>query len=169
MDQLTAMRLFVRVVQTGSFTAVARESGVSQASVSKGLAALEAKLGTRLLNRTSRKISLTEVGTDYYERCLPILLEVDEAESAVSRRRDKAHKRAGRTDLDPHVDLDDDETDDASYRRRRGSKRKARQSQPIEDEYDADEDESPGTRKLSKSERKRLRKLKARQRQMGLG
>ena len=84
MDQLTSMRLFVRVVQTGSFTMAARESGISQSSVSKSLAALEGKLGTRLLSRTSRKFSLTEAGSDYYERCLPILLEVDEAEAAVT-------------------------------------------------------------------------------------
>lgn len=84
MDQLTSMRIFARVVQTGNFTAVARESGISQSSVSKHLAALEAKLGTRLLNRTSRKFSLTEVGSNYYERCLPILMEVDEAQAAVT-------------------------------------------------------------------------------------
>jgi DNA-binding transcriptional LysR family regulator len=84
MDQLTSMRLFVRVVQTGSFTTAARESGISQSSVSKRLAALEAKLGTRLLSRTSRKFSLTEVGCDYYERCLLILMEVDEAEAVVT-------------------------------------------------------------------------------------
>jgi len=83
MEQLTAMRMFTRVVQTGSFSAVAREMGVSQSSVSKNLASLEAKLGTRLLTRTSRKLSLTEVGSDYFERCLPILLEVDEAEASV--------------------------------------------------------------------------------------
>lgn len=84
MDQLTSMRLFVRVVQTGSFTGVARESGFSQSSVSKHLAALEAVLGTRLLSRTSRKLSLTEVGSEYYERCLNILADVDEAQSAAT-------------------------------------------------------------------------------------
>ena len=83
MEQITAMRFFTRVVQTGSFSAVARELGVSQSSVSKNLAALEAKLGTRLLARTSRKLNLTEVGCDYYERCLPILIEIDEAEANV--------------------------------------------------------------------------------------
>jgi len=83
MEQITAMRLFTRVVQTGSFSAVARESGISQSSVSKNLAALEAKLGARLLARTSRKLKLTEVGCDYYERCLPILMEIDEAEATV--------------------------------------------------------------------------------------
>jgi len=84
MDQLTSMRLFVRVVQTGSFTAVARESGISQSSVSKRLAALEAKLGTRLLSRSSRKFSLTESGSDYYERSVLILMDVDEAQAAVT-------------------------------------------------------------------------------------
>ncbi len=83
MEQITAMRLFTRVVQTGSFSVVARESGISQSSVSKNLAALEAKLGARLLARTSRKLNLTEVGCDYYERCLPILMEIDEAEATV--------------------------------------------------------------------------------------
>jgi len=83
MEQITAMRLFTRVVQTGSFSAVARESGISQSSVSKNLAALEAKLGARLLARSSRKLNLTEVGCDYYERCLPILMEIDEAEATV--------------------------------------------------------------------------------------
>ena len=83
MEQITAMKLFTRVVQTGSFSAVARESGISQSSVSKNLAALEAKLGARLLARTSRKLNLTEVGCDYYERCLPILMEIDEAEATV--------------------------------------------------------------------------------------
>ena len=78
------MRLFIRVVQTGSFTTVARESGMSQSSVSKRLAALEAKLGTRLLSRTSRRVGLTEVGSDYYERCLLILMAVDEAQTAVT-------------------------------------------------------------------------------------
>ncbi len=84
MDQLDAMRVFTRLVQTGSFSEVARETGISQSSVSKRLASLEAKLGTRLLARTSRKLRLTEVGSDYYERCLQILIEVDESEASVS-------------------------------------------------------------------------------------
>lgn len=83
MDQLTAMRIFVRLVQSGSFSEVARELGVSQSSVSKRLASLEEKLGARLLTRTSRKLHLTEVGGDYFERCLQILMDVDESESSV--------------------------------------------------------------------------------------
>ncbi len=82
MEQLTAMRMFTRLVQTGSFSAVAREAGVSQSSVSKRLAALEAKLGARLLARTSRKLSMTDVGSDYYERCVPILMEIDRRKDA---------------------------------------------------------------------------------------
>lgn len=77
------MRIFARLVQTGSFSAVARELGIGQSTVSKRLASLETKLGTRLIARTSRTFSLTEVGSDYYERCLPILMEVDEAEASV--------------------------------------------------------------------------------------
>jgi len=76
------MRIFTRLVQTGSFSAVAREMSIGQSTVSKRLAALEVKLGTRLLARTSRKLHVTEVGSDYYERCLPILMEVDEAEAS---------------------------------------------------------------------------------------
>jgi len=58
-DQITAMRIFTRLVQTGSFSAVAREMSIGQSTVSKRLAALEVKLGTRLLARTSRKLHVT--------------------------------------------------------------------------------------------------------------
>ncbi|MEC6830450.1 LysR family transcriptional regulator [Photobacterium toruni] len=81
MDQLGAMRAFVLVVQTGSFSAAAREQGTSQATMSKKVAALEALLGVKLLSRTSRELSLTEVGQDYVHRCVSILGELDEAES----------------------------------------------------------------------------------------
>lgn len=75
------MRAFVLVVQTGSFSAAAREQGTSQATMSKKVAALEALLGVKLLSRTSRELSLTEVGQDYVHRCVSILGELDEAES----------------------------------------------------------------------------------------
>ena len=83
MDQLIAMRTFVRVVQTGNFSAAAREQNSSQANVSKRVAALESLLGVKLLTRTSRELSLTEMGSDYYEKCLAILAELDEADAAV--------------------------------------------------------------------------------------
>lgn len=81
MDQLGAIRAFVLVVQTGSFSAAGREQGTSQATISKKVAALEALMGVKLLTRTSRELSLTEVGQEYFQRCVSILSELDEAES----------------------------------------------------------------------------------------
>lgn len=83
MDQLIAMRTFVKVVQTGNFSAAAREQNSSQANVSKRVAALESLLGVKLLTRTSRELSLTAMGSEYYEKCLAILAELDEADAAV--------------------------------------------------------------------------------------
>ncbi len=81
MDQLTAMRLFVRIVETGSFSAVGREMNMTQPTVSKQLTALERQLKTRLLNRSTRQLSLTEPGASYYESCKRILASVSEAEA----------------------------------------------------------------------------------------
>ncbi len=83
MDQLGAMRAFVRVVQTGSFSAVGRELNTTQATISKKVAALEAKLGVKLLTRSSRDISLTQAGADYYEQTVVVLAELDEVEARV--------------------------------------------------------------------------------------
>ncbi|GAA4650777.1 LysR family transcriptional regulator [Kistimonas scapharcae] len=81
MDQLNAMRAFVRVIQSGGFSAAARDHNTSQATMSKQVAALEARLGVKLLTRSSRDHSLTQVGAEYYEKCLDILNELDEADS----------------------------------------------------------------------------------------
>lgn len=83
MDRLEAMRLFVRVVQSGSFSAVAREAGMGQPSVSKQIAQLEAHLGAQLLRRTSRSMTVTEAGQAYYEAALRIIDDLDAAESLV--------------------------------------------------------------------------------------
>lgn len=83
MDQLGAMRVFLRVIQTGSFSAAAREQNSSQATISKKVAALEDKLGVKLLTRTSRELSLTQAGQEYYEHCLNIVQEIDEVEASV--------------------------------------------------------------------------------------
>jgi DNA-binding transcriptional LysR family regulator len=83
MDKLEAMRSFVRVVQTGSFSVVAREENTSQATISKRVAALENSLGAKLLTRSSRNHTMTEIGQSYYERCLAILDDVEEAEEQV--------------------------------------------------------------------------------------
>lgn len=84
MDRFHLMQLFVRIVESGSFSAVAREMNMIQPTVSKQLTALEEKLGVRLLNRTTRRLSLTDAGREYYQRCKRILDEVQELESEVS-------------------------------------------------------------------------------------
>lgn len=84
MDRLAAMEMFVRVVGEKSFSGAARQLGVSKSVVSKAVAELEDHLGAQLLNRTTRQMSLTEVGQAYHERCLAILEQVDETEQLVS-------------------------------------------------------------------------------------
>lgn len=79
------MAVFAKVVESGSLSAAARTLGVSLASVSRQLAALEEKLGARLLSRTTRRLSLTEGGRAYYARCKRILGDVEEAEAEVSQ------------------------------------------------------------------------------------
>jgi DNA-binding transcriptional LysR family regulator len=80
MDRLTSMEVFVRTVELGSLAKAADASGLSAGMVGKHLRALESRLGTRLLHRTTRKIALTGVGRTYYERCRRIMADVDEAE-----------------------------------------------------------------------------------------
>jgi LysR family transcriptional regulator for bpeEF and oprC len=83
MDQIAAMRMFVRVVESGSFSAVARETGVGQPAVSKQITALEAHLGTQLLRRTSRSLSLTDTGQDFHEAAVRLLDDLAAAEARV--------------------------------------------------------------------------------------
>ena len=81
------MLVFTKVVQAGSLSAAARELGVSTAVVSRTLSGLEARLGVRLINRTTRSLHLTDEGASYYETCQRILAEIDEADAAVTSRR----------------------------------------------------------------------------------
>ena len=83
MDRLSAMNMFIRVVETGSFSAVAKELSSTQPTVSKNIAELESWLGAKLLNRSTRSLRLTETGADYYERCVAILQDVEDAEQNV--------------------------------------------------------------------------------------
>lgn len=83
MDRLTAMQTFVRVVESGSFSAVARESQATQSAVSKQVAALERALGARLLSRTTRSLALTEEGERYFEQARRLVAEIAEAESSL--------------------------------------------------------------------------------------
>lgn len=82
MDRLAAMQAFVQVVEAGSFVRAAEKLGASTSSTSRLIADLEAHLGARLLNRTTRRLSLTETGQAYYERCVQLLADVGEAEAA---------------------------------------------------------------------------------------
>lgn len=87
MDRLQAMHTFVRVVEAGSFSAVAREAATTQSAVSKQVAALERHLGARLLARTTRSLSLTDEGERYFEQTRRLVAEVAEAEASVRRNR----------------------------------------------------------------------------------
>lgn len=83
MDRLQALRSFAKVVELGSFARAAERLSVSTSAVSRQVAELEATLEVRLLNRTTRKLSLTEAGQAYYERCVQLLADLDEADASV--------------------------------------------------------------------------------------
>jgi DNA-binding transcriptional LysR family regulator len=84
MDRLTSLTVFTRVIDSGGFAAAAQRLGTSSTMVSNHIQALENRLGVRLLNRTTRKMSLTDVGRAYYERCTQILADLEEADQAAS-------------------------------------------------------------------------------------
>lgn len=92
MDRLQLMETFVRVVETGNFSAVARERLTTQSSISKQVQALETHLGAKLLVRSTRSHSLTEAGQLYYERCRQVLDTLEEARIEVHRAE---HEIAG--------------------------------------------------------------------------
>ncbi len=85
MDRFTAMQVFVRVVEDGSFAKAATRLGISTSACSRHIADLEARLDVRLLNRTTRRLSLTESGQDFYERSVQVLADLDEAEQMATR------------------------------------------------------------------------------------
>lgn len=84
MDRLTEMEAFLRVVEQGGFTEAAKKLGLSKSAVSKHVSALEARLGARLLNRTTRRVSPTEIGLAFFDRVSRLLAEAGEAESMVT-------------------------------------------------------------------------------------
>src|ERR1043165_552923 len=86
-DSLAEMAVFSRVVAAGSLSSAARELGLSPAVVSRRLAALEQRLGVRLINRTTRSLHLTDEGATYYETCARLLAEIEEADAAVAAGR----------------------------------------------------------------------------------
>lgn len=83
MDSLNGIQAFARVVDVGSFTGAAAALGQTKSSISKQVAKLEDRLGARLLNRTTRRMSPTEIGLAFYERCQRIIAELDDAERSV--------------------------------------------------------------------------------------
>lgn len=85
MDRLGAMQVFAQVVESGSFAKAAARLGLSTSAASRHIAELEGHLQTRLLNRTTRRVSLTETGRAYYERAVQVLADLDEAEQEASR------------------------------------------------------------------------------------
>jgi DNA-binding transcriptional LysR family regulator len=84
MDRLASIAAFVRVAEIGGFSTAARSLNTSTTTVSDQVRALENALGVRLLNRTTRRVSLTEIGRDYYERCSQILQDLTEADEAAT-------------------------------------------------------------------------------------
>lgn len=89
MDVMSSMAVFRRVVEAKNFSAVARETNMSQSTVSKHIASLEERLGTKLLNRSTRSLKLTEAGKEYYHHCIRILNDFQEAEASVGKGKIK--------------------------------------------------------------------------------
>lgn len=107
-DRFRAIEIFVRVVETASFTRAAHQLAVPRSTVSTVIQGLEARLGSRLLNRTTRHVTVTADGEAYYERCLRLLADLEEAETAVrgsaepsGRLRIDVPSRVGRLVLAP--------------------------------------------------------------------
>lgn len=84
MDRLTEMEAFATVVDQGGFTDAAKKMGISKSAVSKHISSLEARLGARLLNRTTRRVSATEIGLAYYDRARRVLSDAGEADALVA-------------------------------------------------------------------------------------
>ena len=82
MDRFSEMEAFVRVVESGGFTEAARRAGVSKSAISKQVSSLEQRLGARLLDRTTRRVTPTEIGLAYYDRATRALSEAEEADAA---------------------------------------------------------------------------------------
>ena len=89
MDRVTGIALFIRVVETGSFSKAAVETGITQPTATKAVAAMEQRLGVRLLHRSTRGVTLTEVGALYYEKCKLIAREIEEADNLATLLQSK--------------------------------------------------------------------------------
>ena len=89
MDRITGVQLFIRVVESGSFSKAAAEFGITQPTATKALAAIEQRLGARLLHRSTRGVTPTELGALYYDKCKVIAREIDEADNLVSLQQSR--------------------------------------------------------------------------------
>lgn len=89
MDRLKAMSVFLSIVDTGNFTQAAKQLNIPLASVSYHISSLEKALGTRLLNRTTRKVTVTDPGRNYAKRCRYILAEIQEAENMLANLKNE--------------------------------------------------------------------------------
>ncbi|MBO6814209.1 MAG: LysR family transcriptional regulator [Rhizobiaceae bacterium] len=111
MNRFDDLEVFAKIVSEGSMSGAAREMGLSPAVISKRMQRLEQRLGTRLLNRTTRQISLTEAGEGFYERIIAVLAGLEEAEGFVARRSSDARgllkisapTSFGRMHIAPHL------------------------------------------------------------------
>lgn len=86
MMNLNDLRFFVQAVESGGFTSAARQLGVPKSTVSKRVAELETGLGVRLIHRTSRSFTLSDLGRDFYDHARAALIEAESAEGVVRRR-----------------------------------------------------------------------------------
>lgn len=93
MDKFTALTVFARVVEHGGFTAAAKKLGTSPSAITKTIARLEDELGTQLFNRTTRRLRPTDYGQEFYQRCIHILADLEDAEAALKRGNTAARGR----------------------------------------------------------------------------
>jgi DNA-binding transcriptional LysR family regulator len=111
MDKLLALKLFVETVRCGGYSSAARKLGISTSSVTRQVAGLESELGASLLNRTTRNMSVTVAGQNYFEKAVAILEAIDEADAVVTDRGSEAQGRLrasvpvefGRRIIAPHL------------------------------------------------------------------
>ena len=93
MDRVQGISLFIRVVETGSFSKAAEDLGITQPTATKFVAAMEKRLGTLLLHRSTRGVTPTEIGKIYYEKCKSIAREIEEADDLASLMQSKVRGR----------------------------------------------------------------------------
>ncbi len=89
MDRVTGLQLYVRVVETGSFSRAAAEFGITQPTATKAIAAMEKRLGARLLHRSTRGVTPTEIGAQYHERCKLIAGQIEDADNLATLRQSR--------------------------------------------------------------------------------